>query len=367
MTDLPYACGEPPIAGVLRRSHADFLVEEQLGFAPSGDGEHVFLYIEKAGLNTQQLADKLARFANVPARQVSYAGMKDRNAITRQWFSVHLPGVAELDWALLNNQQLTVLEQARHGKKLRRGVHRANRFVICVRDVIGDSDTLQQRAAQIAATGIPNYFGEQRFGRNGSNIDQARQWFAGDFKPKKHRRGIYLSAARALLFNQVLAARVEDRSWNQLLAGELAMLEGSNSVFAVADETDNKQRLEAGDIHPTGLMAGKPSALMPGGGVARLEQRVVEADPILQSGLEQAGLNAERRALRVIPREFTMRWSPELAEATLSFVLPRGCYATSLMRELLSYSVNDSDNNTNNNNGNTGARRAENQPSRSSK
>lgn len=373
MTDFhyPYAYGEPSAGGVLRRSYADFLVDEQLGFTPSGEGEHVFLHIEKAGLNTQQLADKLASFAKVPVRQVSYAGMKDRNAITRQWFSVHQPGVAELDWTLLNNEQLTVVEQLRHGKKLRRGAHRANRFVIRIQDVVGDSDALQRRAAQIAATGIPNYFGEQRFGRNASNINQARQWFEGSFKPKKHRRGIYLSAARALLFNQVLAARVADGSWNQLLEGELAMLDGSNSVFAVKHEADNKQRVETGDIHPTGLMAGRPTALMPTGTVERLEQQFIAAEPLLQSGLEQAGLNAERRALRVLPGEFTMRWSPELAEATLSFVLPRGCYATALLRELLNYSVSDSpnsiSNNTiNNNNGDTGTSRAEMQASRSS-
>lgn len=337
MTDLPYAYGDPSCAGVLRRSYEDFLVEEQLGFTPSGTGEHVFLHIEKTGVNTQQLADKLARFANVPVRQVSYAGMKDRNAITRQWFSVHLPGIAELDWSLLNNEQLHVLAQVRHGKKLRRGTHKANRFVIRVQDVTGDGDALQQRVAQMAVSGFPNYFGEQRFGRNGSNVDQARQWFAGDFKPKKHRRGIYLSAARALLFNQILAIRVRDGSWQQLLEGELAMLDGSNSVFTVADQADNHQRLQEGDIHPTGLMTGNSSALMPGRVVQQLEQQIVAAEPLLQHGLEQAGLNAERRSLRVLPRDLTLCWSPELAQATVSFVLPRGCFATSLMRELISY------------------------------
>ncbi len=342
-SSLPYAYGEPLVTGLIRQQPQDFLVEEILGFEPEGEGEHVFLLIEKTGLNTAQVADRLARLANVPVRQVSYAGLKDRHAVTRQWFSVHLPGNQSCDWLSLNSADLSVLQQTRHLRKLRRGVHRGNQFVITITDLAGRIENLPARLEGIACHGVPNYFGEQRFGRNGMNLQQAQRWFAGEIKPKRQQQGFYLSAARSYLFNQVLAQRVKLCNWNRLSQrGELLMLEGSHSLFAQTETEDLTQRLADGDIHLTGPMYGKdkgndkPGGLVSNNEVAELERAVLEQFPALLLGLEQAGLAMERRALRMIPSNF--QWQLDNNRAEITFSLPRGCFATSVVRELAQYS-----------------------------
>jgi tRNA pseudouridine13 synthase len=339
---LDYAYGQPEFSGVLRQSPADFFVEEVLGFELAGEGEHVFLSIEKTGLNTGQVAERLARLAKVAARQVSFAGMKDRHAVTRQWFSVHLPGKSEPDWQLLNSAELKVLNVSRHLRKLRRGVHKGNRFVIAITDLkAADFRTaqlqLEERIATIGQQGVPNYFGEQRFGHDGNNLHKARQWFAGSFSPKRFQRGIYLSAARAQLFNTVLARRVAEQSWNRLGSGELLLLNGSNSVFAQGNQQGLEQRLAAGDIHLTGPMYGKPGGLQCEQAAAALEQQVLLAEPALLAGLEKHGLKAERRSLRFIPGSLGYQLDGDRLQ--LEFMLPRGCYATALLRECIHYTV----------------------------
>lgn len=332
---LPYAYGEPPVTGAMRQQPQDFQVEEILGFEPEGKGEHVFLFIEKTGLNTAQVAQRLARLAKVPARQVSYAGLKDRRAVTRQWFSVHLPGHQTLDWQSLNAADLTVLKHSRHLRKLRRGAHRGNRFVIVINQLTGAVAQLPDRLQQIAHSGVPNYFGEQRFGRKGMNLQQAQRWFAGEFKPKRQQRGFYLSAARSYLFNQVLAQRVKDNNWNRLLSGELLMLHGSHSLFAQHAADNLLSRLAEGDIHLTGPLYGKPETMASAGEVAELERAVLSQYPDLLAGLEQAGLTGERRALRVIPDN--LQWLQGNRQVEVTFSLSAGCFATSVMRELVRY------------------------------
>lgn len=338
LPELPYAYGKPLLSGVLRSQPTDFMVEEQLGFEPEGEGEHHFLWLQKTGLNTEQVARTLARFANVPIRQVSYSGMKDRHAVTRQWLSVHLPGKTKVDWAQLNSDSLSILAATRHRKKLRRGTHQSNRFSLRVRQLQGDDSELSERLDTIRRSGVPNYFGEQRFGRNGDNVEQARRWFAGGWQPAKHQRGIYLSAARAFLFNEVLAQRVRSQSWQQLLAGEIIALDGSHSVFVNNGEQDLAQRLAEGDIHPTGPMPGKITGIAPEKKVAGIEASILKPHVDLVVGLEQAGLKAERRPLRVIPQQLLYH---QLTDQSLeiNFSLPTGCFATALMRELFAYQI----------------------------
>lgn len=336
----PCAYGGPLFSGVLRQRPEDFVVEEVLGFEPAGEGEHVFLWLEKTGINTGQLAEQIARLAQVAIRQVSFSGMKDRHAITRQWFSVHLPGKPELDWQQLNNDQVTVLAVSRHLRKLRRGVHRGNRFVIGVSELAAEdyaaaAAALQDRIALLCQAGSPNYFGEQRFGHGGMNLLKARQWFRGEFTPKRFQRGLYLSAARSWLFNEVLAQRVEQHSWSRLTSGELLMLEGSHSVFRQADQSGLDERLQAADIHLTGPLYGKPGTLGVEAAAAALETEVLSAQPLLLSGLEQQGLKAERRALRVMPQDLSYQLSTDYLQ--LAFTLPSGCFATALIRELIEY------------------------------
>ncbi len=340
--DLPYAYGKPLMRGVLRTEAADFMVEEQLAFEPSGEGEHHFLWIEKAGLNTEQVARRIAQIAQLPIRQISYCGMKDRHALTRQWFSVHLPGKKTIDWSQLNSPALSLLAATLHRKKLRRGTHRGNRFTLRVRDWLGDHDDFIARVEKIQLQGVPNYFGEQRFGHDGANLDNARRWFAGELKPGRHLRGIYLSAVRGWLFNQVLAQRVSDGSWQQLLPGELVALQGSHSVFAHNEDDALQQRLLAGDVHPTGPLYGKNGTLVCEKAVAALETSILKPHSELLAGLEQAGLKAERRPLRMIPHNLLWKTVPEQT-VEITFSLPTGCFATVLMRELLDYRVADTE------------------------
>ncbi|MEE8059974.1 MAG: tRNA pseudouridine(13) synthase TruD [Pseudomonadales bacterium] len=352
LSPLPYAYGEPSLTGILRQRPEDFVVEEILGFEPEGEGEHVFLWIEKIGHNTQQLAERLAKLAKVPVRHVSYSGMKDRNAVTRQWFSVHLPGNNSVDWESLNSSavngsKIRVLKHARHLRKLRRGVHSANQFVIGISELEGDLDSLPARLQIMTSRGVPNYFGEQRFGYDGRNLQQAQRWFAGEFKPKRHQQGLYLSAARAYLFNQLLAKRVEQRTWDQLLNGELVMLAGSHSLFLRDSSCDSScdsdantgddlaARLTGGDIHPTGPLYGKADGLLCGGEVSQLEHSVLAEYSSLLEGLEKAGLIAARRALRMIPAD--LKWQLHHNRVDITFSLPSGCFATSVMRELVNH------------------------------
>lgn len=319
----------------MRQQCEDFIVEEQLGFEPEGEGEHLFLLIEKRAANTQFVAEQLAKLLRVPLRQVSFSGMKDRYAVTRQWFSVHYPGRDNPAIGQLHGAEYRVLNVTRHLRKLRRGVHKGNLFRIVLRDVKGDIAGLTSRIQRLTAHGIPNYFGEQRFGRSGDNVAQAQRWLAGEISPRRSLQGLYLSSIRAHLFNQNLAKRVSDGSWCQLLDGELVMLEGSQSIF-LNDGSPLQARLEHGDVHPTGPLWGKPGKLQPQGGAAEYERLNSEVDKNLYEGLLAKGLTAERRSLRVIPRHFQ---SQEQADGSLmfSFVLPRGSYATAVLREMCCY------------------------------
>lgn len=331
----PHAHGGPVARGRLRAEPADFRVEEVLGFEPDGSGEHAFLWIEKTGANTDWVARRLAQAAGVAPVAVGYAGLKDRHAVTRQAFTVQLAGRAGPDWSALAIEGVEVLAVARHSRKLRRGAHRANRFVIRLRDVEGDPDAIEHRLALIRQRGVPNYFGEQRFGRGGANLELARSLFAGKRLPRE-QRGIALSAARSALFNAALARRVADTSWDRPLEGEVWMLDGTHAVFGPEPWSDAlASRLAAQDIHPTGPMWGR-GELRSAGGVATLEREVAQVQPALAAGLEQAGLSQERRALRLRVRDLRHAWlAPGLLE--LAFSLDSGAFATGMLRELLDW------------------------------
>lgn len=328
----PWAFAGPPLRGVLRASAEDFIVTEELGFAPAGEGEHVLLQIEKRGANTDWVADGLARFAGVDRRAVSFSGLKDRHALTRQTFSIQLPGREDPDWNALELEGVRVLSSARHNRKLRRGAHRSNHFVIRLRALEGDRAQAHARMQQIASLGVPNYFGVQRFGRQGSNLDLARQLFGGR-RMKRNQRGFALSAARALLFNNVLAKRVAHGSWNQPLEGEVWMLDGTHSVFGPDPLDDSlRGRVASGDIHPTGPLWGAGD-LRSSAQVRELELAAVAAHVDLCRGLERFELRQERRALRLPVADFGFEWL-EGDALELRFQLPAGAFATAVLREL---------------------------------
>lgn len=331
--DWPCAHGGPPLAGLMRVQPEDFVVEEDLGFDPDGSGEHVFLRVEKRGANTDFVARELARFAGVGPEAVGYAGLKDRHAVTRQTFSVHLPGRADPDWGVLQHAEFRVLAGARHGRKLKRGALRGNAFALRLRAVQGDREAAAGVLAAIAARGVPNYFGEQRFGRGGDNVERARAMLASRRRVPRHLHGLLLSAARSALFNAVLARRVTAGCWDRALDGEVWMLDGSHSVFGPEPFGPQLQsRLEAGDIHPTGPMWGA-GELRSRGEVAALERAVAAEEPELVAGLEREGLRQERRSLRLRPQGLESHWDGE--DLCLAFTLPAGAYATGVVRELL--------------------------------
>ncbi len=315
----------------------DFQVTEYLGFEPDGEGGHALLLVEKKGLNTADVAGAIARFAQVKPVAVGYCGLKDRQAITRQWFSVDLGNRVEPRWQDLDSATVRICMMARHRRKLRRGSHQANEFHVVLKNVAGDRDELSARLQDIAHAGVPNYFERQRFGRDGNNLLQALRLFQQTRRPRRDTKsGMYLSAARAFLFNTVLSGRVSTGTWNRALAGDVMMLEGSHSWFRVPEVTSEiEQRLTAADIHPTGPMwgGGDPAVT----DAARiLEQEALAGHETLCRGLEANDLKQERRALRLMVGDFTWQWSAQQA-LTLSFRLPPGTFATAVLRELVRF------------------------------
>jgi len=337
MTDipaLPLAYGAPVLNALMRSVPEDFQVDELPAFEASGEGEHLLLDIRKRGANTVAVARQLAQWAGVPEMGVSYAGQKDRHAVTTQRFSVHLPRRVAPDLALLESDEVHVLASTWHNRKLQRGALAGNRFTLVLREVRGERTAIGERLQAIASRGLPNWFGEQRFGRDGGNVPAALAMFAGR-RVRKDQRSMFLSAARSALFNRVLAARVEQGSWDGALDGEVWMLDGSRSVFGPEPMSEAlAERLARFDIHPSGPLWGA-GELRATGTALELEQAALadEQALALRAGLEQAGLKQERRALRLRPALMRHAWlQDDVLE--LSFALPPGCYATAVLHEL---------------------------------
>lgn len=328
----PHAHGGPPVRAVLRAVPEDFEVEELLGFEPDGGKAHVLLLIEKRAANTLFVARRLAAAAGLGAAEVGFAGLKDRQALVRQWFS--LPSRAGVPAAGFQGDGFTVLAAHPHSRKLRRGALAGNRFRLRLREVSGDLTLLAARLDAVGQRGVPNYFGPQRFGQAGANLTRVAAWLAGGQLPAgREPRAFVYSAARALAFNTVLAARVAAGSWDRLLPGEVVSLAGSRSVF-VADQPDAglDQRCATCDLHPSGPLCGA-DGMRPGGAANALEQAALAPLESLAEMLAAAGLRAERRALRLCPRAFDQQWIAGGLE--LNFELPRGGFATALLRELV--------------------------------
>jgi len=324
----------PLIQARIRSRPEDFVVEEIQATEPDGQGEHVWVLLEKTGCNTEHGARCLARAADVSRNAVGYAGRKDRHAVTTQWFSVQLPGKADPDWSGLPAEEMRVLRSERHSRKLKTGHLKGNRFRLTLRECRGDPSGLEARLALIRERGVPNYFGPQRFGRDGANLDKARALFEGRMRVRDRKlRGIYLSAARSALFNQVLAQRVEQGSWCHGLPGDLMNLDGSRSHFlAETVDAQLEARVRSGDVHPTGPLWGK-GELETRGQVAVLEQAVADGEPVFAQGLAEAGLKQERRALRMPVNGLSHAWV-DAETLVLEFELPAGGYATMVLAEI---------------------------------
>jgi tRNA pseudouridine13 synthase len=331
------AWGSPAGSALIRCCPEDFRVSEELGFELSGSGEHVFLHLQKRQLNSMELLQRLARLSGVAERDIGFSGLKDRNAVTRQWFSVGMAGRPEPDWqSLAASGDVEVLATGRHLRKLRRGVHRANRFTLVLRELLGDRQQLESRLQLLRDQGVPNYFGEQRFGRGGSTLEQARRWISGGRKVSRTKRSLYFSALRSYLFNQLLALRVAQGTWNSITPGDVCLLHGTRSFFTCTEvEPDTQERVRSGEIHP-GLPLwgqGKSDA-----GAVRSAQHT---DDLAQwrdicDFLEQSGLDMAWRPTRLLPDDFCWQFCDD-GSLQLDFALGAGSYATALLAEFVHY------------------------------
>ena len=335
--EWPYSLGAPSVRGVIRSCPEDFVVEEIPRISPECEGSHLWLWVEKRSANTDWVARELASAIGCHQREIGFAGMKDRHAVTRQWFSVPATDVTEEILKQVQIEDVRILEKQRHTKKLKRGTLDGNRFVLKIRDFDGDTARTEQRLEQIQKNGVPNYFGPQRFGHQGRNVEQGFRLLSQNARMKRNKRSIYLSALRSFLFNQVLAERVLKGSWDTMIDGELAMLDGTHSIFPVElPDADIEDRCKRLDIHPTGPMPGE-GGTQPQGEVAELEQRVLQNWPELVEVLVSQRVDSSRRALRLYPGGLSWKFENNVLE--LSFELPPGTYATTVLREILDFSV----------------------------
>jgi len=332
-----YAYGGAQSTGTIRNEVDDFIVNEIQSFELSGEGEHAFLHIEKCGENTDFIARLLSRFAGVRQRDVSYAGLKDRHARTTQWFSVWLPGKSDPDWSELNSDTLKILQATRHSRKLKRGSLAGNQFILKIRDWQGNKDILEQQLSLIKEQGVPNYFGEQRFGREGANIDKALALFSGA-KLSRNLRGMYLSAARSYLFNEIVSQRVQSNTWNQAVAGDLLMFNDSHSFFkADLSDTSIADRIQILDVHPTAALWGRGN-LETSQTIAELELQIADKYPEISQGLIKFGLEQDRRAMRTQVKK--LQWQFITGDCLeLQFSLNAGSYATGVLREIIDTTI----------------------------
>lgn len=331
--NLAFAYGMPSATGIFKASVDDFKVDEILGFELSGSGEHQFLRIEKRGLNTEELVKRLAANLKKPIKSISYAGLKDRQAITTQWLSVHCPGEAIAGVDSLHGEGWRVIESMRHLKKLKTGALIGNKFTLVIRD-ISDDASIDARLQLIKAGGVPNYFGPQRFGHNGQNLLKAEAVLLKGMRVKdRFLRGIYYSAARSFLYNRILSARVAQHTWNKAMSGDVMQLAGTHSIFLIDIPDDTiHARLKSHDLSPASPLWGKGAARERLDALILQQKALYDFEPWCVA-LEEQGLERAYRAHVLCVQELTWEWRDQTL--VLSFELTAGAYATSVLREVI--------------------------------
>ena len=332
MMDLAYLQKTPPKqTALLKAECADFVVKEQLGYDMSGDGEFVAVKVRKTDCNTLFVGEQLAKFAGISARNMSYAGLKDRKAVTEQWFSLQMPGQQTPDFSQFSLEGVEILDVTRHQRKIRIGSLQGNHFEILLRNA-EETDELKVRLDFLAKNGFPNYFTEQRFGRDGNNLTQALRWANGEIKVKdRHKRSFYLSAARSEIFNLIVSKRMELNLAQQILVGDVLQLRGSHSWFVVDESEDLAQlqrRLAQQDVLLTAPLIGEEEK-----SAVDFEHEIFAQHQALFALMRQERMKAARRPILMHPQYF--QWQFEPNGLRLQFALPAGSYATALIRELV--------------------------------
>ncbi|MCU6663990.1 MAG: tRNA pseudouridine(13) synthase TruD [Silvania sp.] len=338
ITNLTWLHGQPQGTGLLKANPEDFVVIEDLGFEPDGEGEHILVRILKNGCNTRFVAEALAKFLKISAREVSFAGQKDKHAVTEQWLCARVPGNAMPDLSKFQPEGCTVLEYARHKRKLRLGALKGNAFTLVLRDV-SHRDDVEQRLVAIREQGVPNYFGAQRFGIGGSNLQGALRWSQSNAPVRdRNKRSFWLSAARSALFNQIVSERLKKPDANQVVVGDALQLAGRGSWFvATAEEMPDLQaRVDAKTLLITAALAGT-GEWGPQGEALLFEQAAIAGETELLSLLMREKVEAARRAMLLYPQQLSWNWWDD-ATVELRFWLPAGSFATSVVRELINTS-----------------------------
>ncbi|QMI06362.1 tRNA pseudouridine(13) synthase TruD [Citrobacter sp. RHB25-C09] len=333
--NLTYLHGRPQSTGLLKANPEDFVVVEDLGFEPDGEGEHVLVRILKNGCNTRFVADALAKFLKIHAREVSFAGQKDKHAVTEQWLCARVPGKEMPDLSAFQLEGCKVLEYARHKRKLRLGALKGNAFTLVLRE-ISHKDEVESRLHTIGAAGVPNYFGAQRFGIGGSNLQGALRWAQSDAPVRdRNKRSFWLSAARSALFNQIVSERLKKTDFNQVVDGDALQLAGRGSWFVATEEeraelqrrVDEKELLITASLPGSGEWGTQREALA-------FEQSAIAEENSLQSLLLREKVEAARRAMLLYPQQLSWNWWDDVT-VELRFWLPAGSFATSVVRELI--------------------------------
>lgn len=336
-----YLHDRPLGRGRFKQCATDFIVTEQLGYKPIGEGEHIYVWMEKQALNTAYVAEQLAKFCGIPLRAVTYAGRKDKFALTQQWFGVHLPGKVDPDWQQFTLEGARITYSVRHNKKLRTGNLKGNQFSIRLRGVREPND-IERRIEQVATHGAPNYYAEQRFGvrRNndgqlqvGGNLVMAERMLEGEVIRNRNKRSMAISALRSWLFNQMVSERIAAGHINKVLPGDALQLGGSNSFFiAQGNDPELVDRLASGDVLITAPLVGR-DALATTSAALAFEGDCLSNYQDIVSCLADLGLKQERRAVMVKPTQLKYEFSEN--DCILQFSLPAGCYATAVLREIV--------------------------------
>lgn len=335
MINNAFLYGLPESTANIKTSPDDFIVKEDLGFSLDGEGEHIFVLLQKRGCNTAFVADKLAEFAHIAKRNVSYAGLKDKHALTTQWFCLHIPGKETPDFSQFSLDGCDILHVTRHRKKLRIGALAGNFFELTLRNVSEPDDVLQ-RWQQIVERGAPNYFGSQRFGINGQNLTRALAWANGEIKVNdRQKRSFYLSAARSALFNHVVSERIRQDHFDRILSGDILQLTHRGSWFvAQTDEIDALQtRLQNQEIQLTAPLAGEDD-LGTQQNALQFEQDCLAGNDHLFALFAKERVKTARRAIRVLPQNACIEMLDKQT-IKLTFWLTSGSFATALLRELI--------------------------------
>ena len=327
-----YPYGPVVASAVLKSRPGDFEVSEKLGFEPAGEGEHLFLLVEKSGLGTRELISCIARDFSLDPDLIGFSGLKDKHALTRQWLSLHLPGKSPVN-SLIEGNGYQVLKQARHNRKLRPGSHSCNAFRVRLRDVVDFSGQTREQLDAIAGRGFANYFGTQRFGRQQDNVKQALVELPRR-RLKRSRRSLLISALRSHLFNRVLAQRIQLGHWDLPLDGDVFMLRGTHSIFTDTLDDALIDRYRLLDIASTGSLYGAGQNLL-SGEARSIETEVYAACDEITSCLDQQGAKLQMRALRAVVEKFSYDYDAGNRSLLVQVDLPPGCYMTTLLEHFI--------------------------------